>query len=182
MENVKCFLKYTIKSFTLLRIDMKKKYNWDVIQKHYNDGGSWKTIRETFGCTSSAINKAAKRGDLKSRTAGESIRLGFKIGRITRIKHTDETKQIISTKRKLFLKNNPDKHPWRKPNNFKSAPCLELKNWLTFKNVQFISEYTNHGVPDRYFSLDIAFPDKMVAVEVNGNQHYNKDGSLKDYY
>lgn len=161
---------------------MTKKYDWSVIQKHYDDGGSWRTIGETFGCTGSAINKAAKRGDLKARPAGESTRLGFKSGRLTRLKHSEETKQIISIKRKLFLKNNPDKHPWRKPNNFKSVPCSELKNWLISKNIQFVSEYTNHGVPDRHFSLDIAFPDKMAVIEVNGNQHYEKDGSLKIYY
>lgn len=35
---------------------------------------------------------------------------------------------------------------------------------------------------DRAFSIDIAFPDIKIGIEVNGNQHYNNDGSLKQYY
>jgi len=45
----------------------------------------------------------------------------------------------------------------------------------------YIPEYTEHGI-DRFFSIDIAMPDKKVALEVNGNQHYNRDGTLKAYY
>ena len=25
-------------------------------------------------------------------------------------------------------------------------------------------------------------PDKMIAIEINGNQHYERDGTLKPYY
>ena len=32
------------------------------------------------------------------------------------------------------------------------------------------------------FSIDIAFPDIKFGIEVNGNQHYNSDGTLKPYY
>lgn len=35
---------------------------------------------------------------------------------------------------------------------------------------------------DRNFSIDIAFPDLKIGIEINGNQHYNPDGSLKAYY
>ena len=36
--------------------------------------------------------------------------------------------------------------------------------------------------PKRYFSIDIAFPEIQLGIEINGEQHYNRDGSLKDYY
>lgn len=29
---------------------------------------------------------------------------------------------------------------------------------------------------DRSFSLDIAFPEKKIGIEVNGNQHYERNG------
>ena len=32
------------------------------------------------------------------------------------------------------------------------------------------------------YSIDIAFPDKKIGIEINGNQHYNRDGTLKEYY
>ena len=37
-------------------------------------------------------------------------------------------------------------------------------------------------IDNRYFSIDIAIPDKMIAIEINGNQHYENDGTLKKYY
>jgi DNA-binding CsgD family transcriptional regulator len=98
------------------------------------------------------------------------------------IKHTIESKLLQSIKRKEWLKNNPDKHPWKRHDKFKSEPCEKLKEWLTSKNIDFISEYSNHGISDRYFSIDVAFPDKMIALEINGNQHYNRDNTLKPYY
>ena len=36
----------------------------------------------------------------------------------------------------------------------------------------------NPKINGHYFSLDIAFPDIKFAIEVNGNQHYKKDGKL----
>ena len=30
--------------------------------------------------------------------------------------------------------------------------------------------------------MDIAIPEKKIVIEVNGNQHYDSDGSLKPYY
>lgn len=97
-------------------------------------------------------------------------------------KHTEETKLKLSLLRKQFLKNNPDKHPWRNNKKFKSVPCEKLKEWLKLNNIKFVSEYESHGVNGRLFSIDIAIPNKMIAIEVNGNQHYNKDGTLKQYY
>ena len=99
-----------------------------------------------------------------------------------RPRHTLESKMLQSLKRKEYLKNNPDKHPWKRHNKFKSEPCEKLKAWLTTKNINFIGEYSNHGIMDRYFSIDIALPEKKIALEINGNQHYNRDGTLKPYY
>ena len=45
--------------------------------------------------------------------------------------------------------------------------------------VKYISEFSIEG---RNYSIDIALPERKIAIEVNGNQHYNSDGSLKEYY
>lgn len=47
-------------------------------------------------------------------------------------------------------------------------------------NIIFIEEYK--PLNDRLFSIDIAFPDKMIGIEINGNQHYDIEGNLKPYY
>ena len=96
------------------------------------------------------------------------------------MKHTSEVKKILSEKRKKWLKENPDKHPWKNKSRFKSIPCEKFKFFLNQKNVKFIEEF--RVLEERYFSLDIAFPEKMVALEINGNQHYKPDGKLKPYY
>ena len=41
---------------------------------------------------------------------------------------------------------------------------------------------TPEFVLDNASNIDIAFPDIKLGIEINGNQHYNSDGTLKDYY
>lgn len=94
--------------------------------------------------------------------------------------HTEESKNKISEGRKKWLKENPDKHPWKKNTKFKSQPCEYLKNKLTESNITFIPEY--QPSEDRFFSIDIAFPSLKLGIEINGRQHYDKDYNLKDYY
>ena len=95
-------------------------------------------------------------------------------------KHTEETKRKISESRKKYLSNNPDKHVWKYNNKFISKPCEILKLKLKENNISFIEEYSISN--DRFYSIDIAFPNKKIGIEINGNQHYRKDGKLKKYY
>ena len=94
--------------------------------------------------------------------------------------HSQETKDKISKKRKQYLRDNPDKHPWKRNNKFKSVPCENFKKILDDLKVNYIPEYTISE--DRAFAIDIALPQYKIAIEINGNQHYNSDGTLKDYY
>lgn len=106
--------------------------------------------------------------------------LGIKLSPSRKL--SEETRLLISAARKKWCADNPDKHPWRKNDKFKSVPCEKLKNWLKTKNIAFAEEFQPLLSEGRYFSIDIAFPDKMIGIEVNGNQHYNQDGTLKPYY
>jgi hypothetical protein len=100
--------------------------------------------------------------------------------------HTEEAKKKVSEARIKWLQDNPDKHPWRSKGKFLSVPCEHLKKCLREEGLPFEEEY--QPFPERFFSLDIAFPDKKIAVEVNGNQHYEIvpnstcPGLLKTYY
>ena len=93
---------------------------------------------------------------------------------------TEEQKKNISEKRKQWLKDHKDEHPWKRSTKFKSVPCENFKSWLKSININFVSEYTPFD--DYNFSIDIAFPDEKIGIEINGNQHYNKDGTLTEYY
>lgn len=96
------------------------------------------------------------------------------------IKLSESAKKNISEKRKIYLKNNPDKHPWKSKDKFKSEPCENFKRILRQYNFNFIEEFT--PTFDRNYSIDIVFPEKMIGIEINGNQHYERDGKLKKYY
>ena len=62
----------------------------------------------------------------------------------------------------------------------KKSKCQEnFKNYLRSKNITFIEEYCPY--PDeKLYSLDISWPDEKIAIEINGSQHYNKDGTLNN--
>lgn len=93
---------------------------------------------------------------------------------------TDEERKMLSEKRKKWLAENPDKHPWKRNSKFYSVPCQLVKTFLHNHSISFVEEYK---VLENYnYSVDIAFPYKKIAIEINGNQHYNKDGSLAEYY
>lgn len=96
------------------------------------------------------------------------------------MKHSEETKKKLSEKRKKYLKENPDKHPWKRHDKFKSVPCELVKKYLTEKNISYIDEWC--PLENKNYSIDIAFPDIKYGIEINGNQHYNRDGTLKEYY
>lgn len=95
-------------------------------------------------------------------------------------KHSDETRKMMSENKKQYFKENPDKHPWKYLSKFKSVPCETLKNKFREHGFDFIEEFT--PLNDRAFSIDIAFADKMIGIEINGYQHYDSEGNLKPYY
>jgi hypothetical protein len=95
-------------------------------------------------------------------------------------KHTDDTKQRLSELRKVWLQENPESHPWRKKSKFVSEPCEFLKKKLEENDIMFAEEHI--PLKNRFFSLDIAFLEPKKAIEVNGEQHYNRDGTLRKYY
>lgn len=118
----------------------------------------------------------------KARITGEKIPHNTNKGKhIKGHPHTEEYKLLMSKRKKEWLKNNPDKHPWKNHKKFKSIPCEKFKQMLKDNTILFVEEY-QPLFPERFFSVDIAFPDKKLAIEINGNQHYNSDKTLKPYY
>lgn len=97
-------------------------------------------------------------------------------------KHTSKTKQAMSIKRSTWLMKNPEKHPWKKKTKFISIPCENFKKYLDSIGLKYVAEYDTYKETNRNFSIDIAFPNIKVGIEINGNQHYNRDGTLKQYY
>ncbi len=140
--------------------------------KFFIENAPSKTIKEWtayFGCERATIERWKKK-----------YQVNLKNGYGT-TKHSVETKKKLSEQKKQWLQDNPDRHPWKNRDKFKSEPCEKAKEFLRQLGVSFVSEFSPQ-IEGRYFSIDIALPDKMIALEINGNQHYERNGQLKSYY
>jgi hypothetical protein len=144
------------------------RYNWKEIQDRHDKGESLPALIAEMRLGTTRYKRALDLGILvKKHVVKRSV--------------TEETKKRISEGRKMWLKENPDKHPWKNSNKFKSLPCENFKKYLIELNIPHISEFSPE-LEDRHFSIDIALPEKMIAIEINGNQHYDSSGKLKPYY
>lgn len=82
--------------------------------------------------------------------------------------HSDKTKKLISERRIKYLKENPEKVPYRL--NHSSVESYPEK----YFNEVFIKEGLNF---ERYYrvglyELDFALVDKKIDIEIDGDQHY----------
>lgn len=83
-------------------------------------------------------------------------------------KHTEATKQKISTIRKQYLDENPDKVPYILNHSSKmSYPEQKFKDTLDRFG---ISGYT-YNMQVKRFAIDFAFMNQMLAIEIDGSTH-----------
>jgi hypothetical protein len=137
-------------------------YDWKDIQEKHNNG----VLLKDLGISRKILKKAEDSG----------VFIKNKIHR----KWSDDEKEKISKKRKEWLSKNPDKHPWKRHNKYKSVPCEFLKEGLKKIGVEFFDEVNISK--EKNYSVDILIPSKNLIIEVNGNQHYDKNKNLKPYY
>jgi transposase len=152
------------------------EYKWDEIQEYYKSH-SWSDTSKKFNVSYGMRNLATIHNLFIPRTNIENENFLKSIPR----SHNNETKKLLSIKRKEYLKNNPDKR-WQTKESHKSIPCEKVKDLLKSNNIDFIPEFQPLLHKNRYFSVDIAFPNKKIGVEINGRQHYDSNGNLLPYY
>lgn len=154
----------------------KRKNNIKKIYEMYSSGFSINRLKER-GYKTSEIDYAIK--DIR-RNYSDSLKLSHKLCP-ERFKHSEESKKNLSVKRKRWLKKNRHKHNWR----FKkeSYPEKLLREWMEkeLSDYEIVAEYTPDNFEKNY-KLDFAFIKEKKCIEINGNQHYNKDGSFTDYH
>ena len=82
-------------------------------------------------------------------------------------KHSEETKQKISAARKKYLAEHPEKVPFKLNHSSKeSYPEKYFRTWLKKEKLFEKQEFQI----DRY-TLDFAWPDKKIYLEIDGSQH-----------
>ena len=91
----------------------KKHYDWNEIQKSYDDGNSTRDLTKIFGVSHGSFQKARNRGDFNSyRTIKEAMVIARKKYPDS-FKLSDITKKKISDFRIQYYKENPEMHPNR---------------------------------------------------------------------
>jgi|ERR1035441_145648 very-short-patch-repair endonuclease/predicted DNA-binding protein YlxM (UPF0122 family) len=144
----------------------KCKYNWEEIQRYYDEGNSMRDITKNFGVSGSSIWKAVKGERLKTRCNRDGVILRIK--KYGAPKHSEETKKKISEHRIKWLTEHPDKVPYLiNHSSKKSFPEEVFENALKAFNITgWIYRY-RHGI----YEYDFAFPELKIDVEVDGGTH-----------
>jgi very-short-patch-repair endonuclease len=147
------------------------RYNWNEIQRYYNDGHSFRDITAKYGVCSASIHAAKKRGEFVSRTSGESLKLFHqKNPTAGKEQWTSERRKRQSEAKKKLYKEFPEKHPNRKLANNRSKmsyPEKRVYDWLKSENIAFEHQYHI----DKYF---VDFCIGTLVVEVDSEQ-FHKD-------
>lgn len=128
-----------------------------------------------LGYTRPQLKKALKN---KRRSKSEAIKLAH-IRHSESFKHSNNTKKRMSDSRKAWLKKNKDKHNWRY--HKETYPEKIFREWCETLDVKIIAEYTPEDF-ERNYRIDFAVIDKKIAIEINGEQHYDRQGHLRSYY
>lgn len=145
---------------------MKKKYDWDLLQRDYNNGLTLRKLREKYGIAMATLVKAQKNGDIIFRSKSQAVALSaIKNPR----KHTEETKQKISEIRKNYLAKHPEKVPYRLNHHRKGPSYPELYFQKLFEKEQIDLE---PEIPYAIYQLDFANIQKKIDIEIDGDQHY----------
>jgi very-short-patch-repair endonuclease len=147
--------------------EYRSKFDWQKIQKFYDNGKTWRETREKFNVSCTSINKAAKRGDFITRNRSEAGKLHIKTHGAR--KHTEETKKKISKIRIEYLKYHPDKVPYLLNHYSKGTSYPEKYFIKLFKN-EGINLKHHHRIS--LYELDFCDIEKKIDIEIDGEQHY----------
>lgn len=123
----------------------------------------------------SSWNKGlTKESDERVKKGAKTLKTRYDNGEITPSflgkTHTEEEKKHLSEIRKLYLAEHPEKIPYKiNHSSKKSYPETYFEE--VFNNDDLLKTFTNQ-YPVGLYSLDFAFVDKKIDVEVDGEQHY----------
>ena len=158
--------------------DIKSKYNWKEIQLYYNNNNFWKDVIKKFNITDNILCKAVNIGLFKTRNKSKTMKLSFKL---KPRKLSEETKKKISESRIKYLKENPDKIPY-KLNHYSKGESYPEKY---FEEI-VLSDATGTPAPDEavaFERMSFALASK-VELDSQGrlllNDRLRKRAGLKD--
>lgn len=116
--------------------------------------------------------KGGKNQFTKAKELGLPVPVGAwagKVGPNKGIPLTEEHKQKISKSRIKFLKENPDKVPY-KLNHYSKGRSYAEEYWKTILDSNDLIYEEQHRIGT--YQLDFAFLDKKIDLEIDGDQHH----------
>lgn len=146
-------------------------FPWKKIQQDYDEGHSIREISRMHSVSESTLYKAKCAGRFITRNPKEAAKLFFikNGGRFGPAKHTVETKEKISMRRREFLANHPDKIPYI---------LYHASKGPSYPESYFIKVFKEEGIPLGYhkrvglYELDFYNDVAKLDVEIDGNQHH----------
>lgn len=140
---------------------------WEQVQQYYNEGNSLRECQKIFKFSWGAWSKAKTKGLFKNKSNIDGIR--FRLKKHGAHKQSDETKQKLSIHRKQYLKDHPEMVPYKLNHYSKkdSYPELYFKDIFEKESIDL-----KHHKDILCYELDFYNLDKMIYVEIDGDQHY----------
>lgn len=153
-----------------------KKYNWEEIQKYYDDNHTWRDLQHKFGLASASIHKAVNRGDLLTRDKSIAINLARTLHGAP--KHTEESKSKL---RCAAIKNMEGKFGRLCPSyNSEACKIFELINEeLNWKGLHAENGGEFHIKKLGYF-VDYYEPNLNIVIEFDEKEHEREKRKIKD--
>lgn len=145
--------------------NLQEKYNWEEIQKFYDDGNNWKSVCKEFNLSNYKLSLAVKYQLFKTESSGKRLKLHFQKNKVTL---SEETKKKISQSRIKYLKENPDKVPY----------VLNHSRNESYPEKYFTEVFEQEGLKMTkcfrigLYELDFSIPDKRIDIEIDGCQHH----------
>lgn len=167
-------IRYWLKKYKLETNFKSKWYDfpWNEIQKDYDNGGTYRSIKKKFNLHPVCIAWAKKNSFLKFRSHKESMRLSSKLGRMKGASiWTEELKNKARDRMIERIKQDPNNHPNRKlagNRNKMSFPEKVVFDYLKSKNIQF--EHNKYISP---YWVDFLIGN--VIIEVDGKRWHNPE-------
>lgn len=139
----------------------QNKYNWKEIQAYYDLGNSYKRCEEKFGVCNASLAKAVKRGDLKTRKNGETLKMAYSLGFLKPYSPTEEHRKILSKcakERNFGGDNQSKKYDY---NGFKLCSSYELRvaKLLDLVGIKWIKPKTTFKWIDKNSKSHTYHPD-----------------------
>jgi transposase len=145
------------------------KYDWNIIQKEYDNGLSYRNLTAKFGVGSQSIANAVKRGDLKTRSLSEAGKLYYKDNPAS-VMGKDARERLS----KRMSENNPGgKSKWFELDGKKVQGTWELNfaihcnenniEWTRCKPWKYVMDGKT-----RNYTPDFHIPSKDLYIEIKG--------------